>query len=255
MNEAESVSSDAGASTTFEPGVYISGVAQTRDNFNNRIIKSAVKSQAVVDAFANVDRKDFVPDDFKMLAYSDDGAIPLGEHSSISQASLIAEMIEQLDLSRSATVLEIGTASGYTAAVLSQLATRVETIEYDKELADQAKQRLVSLGYLNVNVHFGDGAQGLAENAPFDAIIITAAVKEFPYQLEKQLAEGGRIIAPVGMDINETYLTVATKTKGRLIRKKIRQVFFLPLISKFHGGWDSLEEFNQASMPQVIGKE
>ncbi len=217
-----------------EGQLYIDGQEQTRENFNHIIVWEYAPSEKVLKAFSEVDRREFSPNEHKQFAYTDQ-IIPL-EGATISQPSLIAKMIDCLDLSGRGFVLEIGTASGYTSAVLSKLATRVDTIEYNEILANNATSVLDKLGFSNVNVHIGDGAAGYAQKAPYDSIIVTAAVKHIPVELVSQLIEGGRIVAPVGDDPENTYLTVSNKENGELITVKLEQVWFIPLISDLPGG-------------------
>ncbi|MCL6096630.1 MAG: protein-L-isoaspartate(D-aspartate) O-methyltransferase [Patescibacteria group bacterium] len=188
--------------------------------------------QSLVDkAFKKVDRKLFVPKQYAHLAYSDN-PIPLDGGSSISQPSLVAEMIELLELTGKEHVLEIGTASGYSGAILSYCCQKVDTIEINPRLAKTAKARLKALGYGNITVHTGDGALGLPAKAPFDAIVVTAAVEQIPKALIKQLKNGGRIVVPVGginaSDMQE--LIVGIKKGGKLITKSVNSVRFVPLV-------------------------
>ncbi|MBI2420620.1 MAG: protein-L-isoaspartate(D-aspartate) O-methyltransferase [Candidatus Levybacteria bacterium] len=161
------------------------------------IIRSKVTDDRVYHAFEAVDRALFVPEEYLEHAYSNTGAIPLTETSTISQPSMVARMTDLLGLTGE-VVLEIGTGSGYSAAILSQLAEIVHTVEIDSQLADGAKERLNRLGFANVEVHAGDGRLGLPDEAPFDRIIVTAAAENFPMDLVDQLTVGGRIVIPVG---------------------------------------------------------
>lgn len=182
-------------------------------------------------AFNRVDRKLFVPKQYAYLAYSDT-PIPLDGDSLISQPSLVVEMIELLELTGREHVLEIGTASGYSAAILSYCCKRVDTIEINPYLAKTAKARLKALGFRNITVHIGDGAFGLPAEAPFDAIIVTAAAKEIPNALVEQLKDGGRIVIPVG-GVNESdtqQLILGIKKGNELITKSVSTVKFVPLI-------------------------
>lgn len=183
-------------------------------------------------AFNKVDRKLFVPRQYASLAYLD-SPIPLGGGSFISQPSLVAEMIDLLELTGKEHVLEIGTASGYSAAILSYCCKRVDTIEINPSLAEKAKKRLQELGYKNITVHTGDGALGLSTEAPFDAIVVTAAVKQIPGALIEQLKNGGKIVVPVG-GVNASdmqQLVVGLKKDNKLITKSIGTVKFVPLMS------------------------
>ncbi len=183
-------------------------------------------------AFKKVDRKLFVPKQYAGVAYSDT-PIPLGGGSFISQPSLVAEMIELLELTGKEHVLEIGTASGYSTAILSYCCRKEDTIEINPRLAKTAKVRLKALGYKNITVHAGNGTFGLPAKAPFDAIIVTAAAKEIPNALVEQLAVGGRIVIPVE-DVNSEMqqLIVGIKTKNRLLTKQVASVRFVPLIGE-----------------------
>lgn len=202
----------------------------TPQELSNKI--SLVKNNLVNKAFKRVDRKLFVPKEWADLAYSD-SPIPLGGGSSISQPSLVAEMIDLLSLTGKEHVLEIGTASGYSAAILSYCCRKVDTIEINKNLAKTAKTRLKALGYKNITVYTGDGALGLPAKAPFDAIVVTAAVEQIPSALIEQLKNGGRIVVPVG-GINASdmqQLVVGLKKGDKLITKPVNTVRFVPLVS------------------------
>jgi protein-L-isoaspartate(D-aspartate) O-methyltransferase len=184
-------------------------------------------------AFSKVDRKLFAPKEYANLAYSDT-PIPLDGDSLISQPSLVVEMIELLELTGREHVLEIGTASGYSAAILSYCCKRVDTIEINPHLAKTAKARLKALGLSNITVYTGDGTFGLPAKAPFDAIVVTAATKEIPNALVEQLKDGGRIVIPVG-GINESdmqQLILGIKKGNELITKSVSTVKFVPLVSR-----------------------
>lgn len=183
-------------------------------------------------AFKRVDRKLFVPKEYASLAYSD-APIPLDGNSSISQPSLVAEMVDLLKLTGKEHVLEIGTASGYSGAILSYCCKKVDTIDINARLAKTAKARLKALGYKNITVHRGDGALGFPSEAPFDAIVVTAAVKQIPGALIEQLKNGGRIVVPVGgvngWDMQQ--LIVGVKKGNKLITKSVNTVKFVPLVA------------------------
>jgi protein-L-isoaspartate(D-aspartate) O-methyltransferase len=221
-------------------------VCQDQGEYRDQIIWPSVRTRKTLQAVAKVDRGDFAPENEREKVYSDE-IIPLSDGSSLSQPSLVAEMIDHLDLNGRQRVLEVGTGSGYNAAILSHLASWVDTIECDETLAENAAKRLDRLGYSNVKVYIGDGAQGLPGHGLYDAIIVTAGVREIPFFLEKQLAEGGRIIAPVGEDLNDVQLTVGFKRDGKLITKQVHNVTFHPLVSNYHGGWQSSEQYDEAA--------
>ena len=191
------------------------------------IIPHGVKDPAVVAAMRHVPRHRFVPGMYSLFAYVD-GPLPIGHSQTISQPSLVAEMTEQLKLKKTDKVLEIGTGSGYQAAILAELVEKVLTMEIVEPLARQAEQTLGELGYKNVRVRAGDGYQGWPEEAPFDAIIVTAAPDHVPQPLLDQLAVGGRLILPVGRDIQTLELHRRTETGYE--RKIITLVRFVPLV-------------------------
>jgi protein-L-isoaspartate(D-aspartate) O-methyltransferase len=191
------------------------------------IITSGVKDPAVLAAMRLVPRHRFVPATYSALAYLD-GPLPIGHGQTISQPSLVAKMTEVLTLKKTDKVLEVGTGSGYQAAILAELADKVLTIEILEPLARQAKRTLAELGYHNVNVRVGDGYQGWPEEAPFNAIIVTAAPDHVPQPLLDQLAIGGRLILPVGR-LFQT-LELYRKTPEGYKRKIISLVRFVPMV-------------------------
>ncbi|MBH0206325.1 MAG: protein-L-isoaspartate(D-aspartate) O-methyltransferase [Nitrospira sp.] len=191
------------------------------------IVPHGVKDPAVVAAMRHVPRHRFVPGEYSLFAYVD-GPLPIGHGQTISQPSLVAEMTEQLKPKKTDKVLEIGTGSGYQAAILAELVDKVLSVEIVEPLARQAEQTLGELGYKNVRVRAGDGYQGWPEEAPFDAIIVTAAPDHVPQPLLDQLAVGGRLILPVGRDIQTLELHRRTETGYE--RKIITLVRFVPLV-------------------------
>ncbi len=182
----------------------------------------------VLAALARVPRERFVPPESEAEAYAD-RALPLACEQTISQPYMVARMTELLELTGGERVLEIGTGSGYQAAVLAELAVEVFTIERHKPLADSARAMLTELGYTNIHVHHGDGAQGLPQVAPFSAILITAAAAAVPPPLLEQLAEGGRLVAPVGPS-GEQMLQVYRKREGKVSVEALFPCRFVPLI-------------------------
>ncbi|MGA2911683.1 MAG: protein-L-isoaspartate(D-aspartate) O-methyltransferase [Candidatus Levyibacteriota bacterium] len=195
-----------------------------------KTLRPYVKSELVYKAFEVVDRANFAPPAFQHLAYSDE-VIPLGKDSSISQPSVIAEMIEALGLTGNERVLEVGTASGYTAALLSFCAKEVDTIENNPDLAQTAQERLATHGYKNVTVYTGNGILGIPERALFDTIIVTAAAeKEIPPALIEQIKVGGRIVIPIGKVEGDQNLVLGVKQEKELIIKQMFGVRFVPLV-------------------------
>jgi protein-L-isoaspartate(D-aspartate) O-methyltransferase len=198
-----------------------------RENLNNSICSFV--SERVYSAFKKVDRKLFVPPEFSEHAYLDT-SIPLDKGSAISQPSLVAEMLDVLKLKGDERVLEVGTGSGYSSALLSLLSKEVYSIEINKNLAKEAKARLKDLGFENVEVIVGDGAKGFAEKAPFDVIVLTAAVADIPSELKSQLKEGGKMLLPV-QEKNSDFQNLVLKVKkgDKFLDKEITPVRFVPL--------------------------
>jgi|GEM_PF-318875 len=189
----------------------------------------AIKDPNVLTAMRVVPRHAFVRPTEQRFAYADN-PLPIGYEQTISQPYIVAFMTEALGLTRSSRVLEIGTGSGYQAAVCAEIAQEVYTIEIVEELARSAKQRLKELGYRNVFVKAGDGFFGWPEHAPFDAIIGTAAAGRIPEPLIEQLKPGGRMILPYGSPEGFQYLVLVTKNKeGKVSRKNVMPVRFVPM--------------------------
>ena len=198
----------------------------------DQIIKRGIEDQRVLDVMKVVERHKFVPERYSESAYKD-GPLPIGYGQTISQPFIVAFMTENLKLKSSHKVLEIGTGSGYQAAVLSEICDHVYTIEIVDELANESTERLEKLGYKNITVRSGDGYKGWPEEAPFDRIMVTAAPEEIPELLIKQLAEGGIMVIPVGKQYEIQYLWVITKEVGGQIKKeKILPVRFVPMVTK-----------------------
>ena len=201
------------------------GVAQTRrligrDHFDERVMR----------AMREVPREDFVPPDMRHAAFRD-GALPIGHGQTISQPYIVALMTDMLDLAPDGSVLEIGTGSGYQAAVLSRLAKKVYTIERIETLAQAARERLQRLGYDNIETRCADGYQGWPENAPFDGILVTAAAPYIPPALIEQLKSGGRMVIPVGMPAMHQELMLVTKNQsGETETMSLLAVAFVPLV-------------------------
>ena len=198
----------------------------------DQIIKRGIEDQRVLDVMKVVERHKFVPERYSESAYKD-GPLPIGYGQTISQPFIVAFMTENLKLKSSHKVLEIGTGSGYQAAVLSELCDHVYTIEIVNALANESTERLEKLGYKNITVLSGDGYKGWPEEAPFDRIMVTAAPEEIPELLIEQLAEGGIMVIPVGKQYEIQYLWVITKEVGGQIKKeKILPVRFVPMVTK-----------------------
>jgi protein-L-isoaspartate(D-aspartate) O-methyltransferase len=188
-----------------------------------------VRSEAVLRAMRKVPRHEFVPAPYRSRAYGD-YPLPIGEGQTISQPYIVAFMTEALDLKPDDRVLEIGTGSGYQAAVLAELVRDVYTIEILPALGEGARRTLEGMGYTNVHVRIGDGYKGWPEKAPFDAIIVTCAPEDIPSALKDQLKEGGRIIIPVGGEWTAQQLVRAVKRDGMLKTEAILDVRFVPMV-------------------------
>ncbi len=178
-------------------------------------------------AMLNVPRHEFVPEAVKPYAYFDQ-PLPIGDGQTISQPYIVAFMTEALRLKKTDRVLEIGTGSGYQAAVLATIVDSVYTIEIVEKLALEAKQRLKTMKYNNILVRSGDGYHGWPEKAPFDAIMVTAGAETIPQALIDQLKIGGRLIIPVGPHNGVRQLVLATKKKNKITKKNLMSVRFVP---------------------------
>jgi protein-L-isoaspartate(D-aspartate) O-methyltransferase len=193
----------------------------------SQILARGVRDPIVLAAMAKVPRHLFVPEGLRIHAYADE-PLPIGEGQTISQPYIVAYMTEALGLEGGEKVLEVGTGSGYQTAVLAEIAGEVWTIEIVEALALRARAILDGLGYSNVRYSVRDGSEGWPGEAPFDGIIVTAAAPRMPAVLEGQLAEGGRMIVPVGTDIQELFL-VRRVPKG-FKRERLFGVRFVPLV-------------------------
>jgi protein-L-isoaspartate(D-aspartate) O-methyltransferase len=192
-----------------------------------------VHDERVLSAMREIPRHLFVPEPYRSAAYQD-SPLPIGQGQTISQPYIVAKMTELLAVSPEDTVLEIGTGSGYQAAILGKLAREVITLERIPEVAGMAMKNLESLGILNVRVVVTDGTEGYPEKAPYNAILVTASTPEVPRPLMDQLAEGGRLVAPVGSrDLQE--LVRLVRKGGDFIRESYGGVVFVPLLGKY--GW------------------
>jgi protein-L-isoaspartate(D-aspartate) O-methyltransferase len=196
----------------------------------SQIRARGVKDPKVLDAMTKVARHRFVPGRVIDQAY-DDGPLPIGEGQTISQPYIVALMTELLGLGKNDRVLEIGTGSGYQAAVLAEICS-VYTIEINETLGRRAEKLLTELGYRNIRVKIGDGYKGWPEVAPFDGIIVTCAPTRVPAPLKDQLAEGGRMVIPVGDGLWSQDLVLFKKTRGKLVKASIIPVRFVPMVDE-----------------------
>ncbi len=192
-----------------------------------------IRDPRVLDALREIPRHEFVPPQLISQAY-DDCPLPIGEGQTISQPYMVAAMTEAAELSGSETVLEVGTGSGYQAAVLARLAARVYTIEQHASLSAAAEERLSRLGMTNVTCIVGDGSLGYEEAAPYEAIIVTAGAPEVPATLLEQLADGGRLVIPVGRCDSQELLLVR-KHGADVTRETVNYCRFVPLTGRY--GW------------------
>jgi len=200
---------------------------------DTQLIPRGIKDKRVLAAMRKVPRHLFMPETSRHEAY-EDMALPIGEGQTISQPYMVAIMTELLELKGNEKVLEIGTGSGYQAAILAELAREVYTIERIQTLGEQVGTHLKDMGYENIYVYIGDGSKGLEEKAPFDRIIITAATPKIPACLINQLNENGIIVAPVGQRFSQVLIKLR-KTKGKLDEEYHTPCVFVPLIGEH--GW------------------
>ncbi|HTP03532.1 MAG TPA: protein-L-isoaspartate(D-aspartate) O-methyltransferase [Nitrospirota bacterium] len=207
--------------------------SERRRMVDEQIAARGVKDERVLAAMRKVPRHEFLPEAIRGMAYGDH-ALPLGEGQTISQPYMVALMTELLELQDTERVLEIGTGSGYQAAVLAELCQKVYTVERVKMLADRARATLGRLGYTRVAIKVYDGTYGWKDMAPFDAIMVTAGAPDIPAPLVEQLREGGRLVIPVGERYGQVLMKVV-KTAGGIITVKSIPCIFVPLIGNH--GW------------------
>lgn len=194
---------------------------------SDQLVRRGIKSKSVLDAMKKVERHLFVPRHVQSQAYGDH-PLGIGEGQTISQPYIVAFMTEILSLNPTDRVLEIGTGSGYQAAILAEICKDVYTIEIISLLGNRADSLLKALKYQNISVRIGDGYQGWPEEAPFDAIIVTCSPSKVPQPLQDQLKEGGRMIIPVGESYTQE-LVLVTKEKGKLKQQSRLPVLFVPM--------------------------
>ena len=200
----------------------------------SQLARRGIKDQRVLEAMRRVPRHLFIPEGTRNLAYCD-GPLPIGHWQTISQPYIVALMTEILALEGQERVLEVGTGSGYQAAILSRLVRQVYSVERHAALAQQAEKLFAQLGYDNIIVRVGNGTLGWPEHSPYEAIIITAAAPDVPRPLTDQLADGGRLVAPVGSQWSQVLVKVRHQG-DLLIRERRTAVAFVPLVGKY--GWE-----------------
>ncbi len=228
-NEAPSTMTTPQAETTSDPDFEQQRLQMVEQQIRGR----GITDPTVLDAMLRVPRHRFVAATLSQVAYSD-RPLSIGRGQTISQPYIVAYMTEAADITPEETVLEVGTGSGYQAAVLGEIARNVYSIEIIPELAETARQTLNELGYENVQVKAGDGYQGWPEHAPFDAILVTAAPDHVPQPLVDQLAINGRMVIPVGEWIEE--MRVITKTEAGILEERTLPVQFVPMTGEAQEG-------------------
>jgi protein-L-isoaspartate(D-aspartate) O-methyltransferase len=200
-----------------------------------RMVERQLRGRDIVDervlaAMERVPRELFVPEDLRRQAF-DDAALPIGAGQTISQPYMVARICEELGLDGDERVLDVGTGSGYQAAVLAELADEVRSIERVPELAEQARRNLAAAGYDRVVVHEGDGSRGLPEHAPYDAIAVAAAAPGFPQALYEQLTPGGRLVVPVGKRHGQRLQVIVRSPEGPAVLRSV-PCRFVPLVGE-----------------------
>lgn len=201
---------------------------------NSQLKERGIRDPRVLEAFLTVPRHEFVLAEHVSQAY-EDCPLPIGLGQTISQPYMVAAMTEALELQGKEKVLEVGTGSGYQSAILARLAGHIFTIERYPELSARAQERLERLGCANVTCVIGDGSQGYPEAAPYDSIVVTAGSPRVPQALTDQLAEGGRLVIPVG-DMFSQELLLVQRNENQITQQTINYCRFVPLTGK--GGWD-----------------
>lgn len=213
---------------TFTLSAHSQNYKQMREKMvTKQISKRGIKHAQTLNALKKVERHQFVPPEYMGMAY-DDGPLPIGYGQTISQPYIVAYMTQIIEPKPDHKILEIGTGSGYQAAVLAEIVDKVYTIEIVPELGETASDRLKRLGYDNVKVIKGDGYNGLKEEAPFDAIVVTAASEHIPPSLTQQLKDGGKMVIPVGSPFLVQTLMLVEKKDGKISTSSLMPVKFVP---------------------------
>ena len=194
---------------------------------NDQLVSRGFTDRDVLDAMGKVPRHRFVPEQWQSRAYAD-GPLPIGDGQTISQPYIVALMTQLARPMADSKVLDVGTGSGYQAAVIAEIVDQVYSIEINEQLADHARQLLEDLGYDNIHVRCGDGHRGWPEQAPFDAILVAAAPDHVPETLVEQLAIGGRLIVPVGKTA-QTLMLIEKREDGSITRRAVAPVAFVPM--------------------------
>jgi protein-L-isoaspartate(D-aspartate) O-methyltransferase len=215
-----------------------------RERLLRRLRRGGIMDERVLAAIGSVPRELFVPEELRSRAYAD-GALPIGYGATISQPTMVARMCEELRLTGGERVLDVGTGSGYQAAVLAELAAEVVGIERVPELAEQARAALAAAGYPDVEVHVGDGTLGLPERAPFDAIVVAAAAPRPPAALVAQLAPAGRLVVPVGSRRDQRLEVVIRTESGSEVIRSV-PCRFVPLV-----GAEGFDEPGSGHVPRA----
>ena len=215
------------------PELIQSYAGQRRKMVEEQLVERGVKNLSVLEAMSRVPRHLFAQDSLQHRAYGDT-PLPIGENQTISQPYIVGAMTEALALKGEERALEIGTGSGYQTAIIAELCRQVFTIERLNNLSRKAQNILESLNYMNIVFKMFDGTYGWPDQAPFDAILITASAPEIPDSLVKQLGDGGRLVAPIG-GADKQKLVVLTKKGDRVSRRDLGHCKFVPLIGKY--GW------------------
>ena len=211
---------------------------QARNMVETQLRRRGIRDERVLEAMRLVPRHEFVPAELQKVAY-DDRPLPIGAHETISQPYIVAAMTQAARVAPGDIALEIGGGSGYQAAILAHLADTVYSVEINPALAEKARERLERLGYGNVEMIAGDGSEGFAARAPYDVVIVSAATPSLSPVLLGQLAEGGRLVAPVG-NMRYQELLLLSKQGGQITTQHLDPCQFVPLIGK--GGWPGTRE-------------